>query len=50
MHILKRLWQRYKDRRTEQSMLKGPCVYRTQTNQGHVPGRKMPTLPIATNT
>jgi hypothetical protein len=49
MHFLKRLWQWYKDRRTEQSMLKGPCVYRTQTNQGHIPGRKMPTLPICTN-
>ena len=49
MNILKRLWQWYNDRRTERCMLKGPSVYRTQTNQGHIPGRKMPTLPISTN-
>jgi hypothetical protein len=49
MHFLKRLWQWYNDRRTEHHMLKGPSVYRTQTNQGHIPGRKMPTLPISTN-
>lgn len=47
MHFLKRLWQWYSDRRTERRMLKGPGVYRTQTNQGHIPGRKMPVLPIA---
>jgi hypothetical protein len=49
MNIFKRLWQWYTDRRTERHMLKGPSVYRTQTNQGHIPGRKMPTLPISTN-
>lgn len=49
MHFLKRLWQWYTDRRTEHHMLKGPSVSRTQTNQGHIPGRKMPTLPISTN-
>ena len=49
MNILKRLWQWYSDRRTERRMLKGAGVYRTQTNQGHIPGRKMPTLPISTN-
>ena len=47
MNIFKRLWQWYSDRRTERRTLKGPSVYRTQTNQGHIPGRKMPTLPIA---
>jgi hypothetical protein len=47
MNVLKRLWQWYSDRRTERRMLKGPGVYRTQTNQGHLPGRKMPVLPIA---
>jgi hypothetical protein len=47
MNILKRLWQWYSDRRIERRMLKGPSVYRTQTNQGHIPGRKMPSLPIA---
>jgi hypothetical protein len=49
MHFLKRLWQWYTDRRIERRMLKGPGVYRTQTNQSHIPGRKMPTLPISTN-
>jgi hypothetical protein len=49
MNILKCLWQWYNDRRTERCMLKGPSVYRTQTNQGHIPGRKMPTLPISTH-
>jgi hypothetical protein len=48
MYILTRLWQWYTDRRTERRLLKGPGVYRTQTNQAHLPGRKMPTLPIAT--
>ena len=49
MHFLKRLWQWYTDRRIERRMLKGPNVYRAQTNQNHLPGRKMPTLPISTN-
>jgi len=49
MHFLKRLWQWYTDRRIERRMLKGPGVYCTQTNQSHLPGRKMPTLPISTN-
>jgi hypothetical protein len=49
MNILTRLWQWYKDRRTEHRMLKGHGVYRTQTNQAHIPGRKMPTLPISTS-
>ncbi len=47
MNILKRLWQWYSDRRIERRMLKGPSVYHTQTNQCHIPGRKMPSLPIA---
>ena len=47
MNSFKRLWQWYTDRRTERRMLKGPGVYCTQTNQYHIPGRKMPTLPIA---
>jgi hypothetical protein len=50
MHVLKRLWQWYNDRRTEHPMLTGPSVYRTQTHQSHLLGRKMPTLPISTNT
>jgi hypothetical protein len=49
MHFLKRLWQWYTDRRIERRMLKGPGVYRTQTSQSHIPGRKMPTLPISTS-
>jgi hypothetical protein len=49
MHFLKRLWQWYTDRRIERRMLKEPSVYRTQTTQAHLPGRKMPTLPISTN-
>jgi hypothetical protein len=49
MNILKRLWQWYNDRRTERRMLTGDGVYRTQTNQSHIPGKKMPTLPISTN-
>ena len=47
MNLLKRLWQWYSDRRTEHRLLKGAGVYRTQTNQCHIPGRKMPTVPIA---
>lgn len=49
MNILKRLWQWYSERRTERRMLKGDGVYRTQINQGPIPGRKMPSLPISTN-
>jgi hypothetical protein len=37
MNFLKRLWQWYNDRRTERRMLRGPGVYRTQTNQSHLP-------------
>jgi hypothetical protein len=47
MNFLKRLWRWYSDRRTEHRMLKRPGVYRTQTNQCHIPGRKMPLLPIS---
>jgi len=47
MHLLKCLWQWESDRRTERRMLKGHGVYRTQTNQGHIRGRKMPFLPIS---
>src|SRR5438093_11725783 len=49
MNLLKRLWQWYSNRRTERRMLKGHGVYRTQTNQSHIPGKKMPTLPISTS-
>ena len=49
MNLFKRLWQWYSNRHTERLMLKGPGVYSTQTSQAHIPGRKMPTLPIATN-
>jgi hypothetical protein len=49
MNILTRLWQWYRDRCIERRMLKGHGVYRTQTNQAHIPGRKMPTLPISTS-
>ena len=44
MNPLKRLWQWYSNGRIERRMLKGHGVYRTQTNQSHIPGRKMPTL------
>jgi hypothetical protein len=47
MNFLKRLWRWYSDRYTERRMLKGPGVYRTQTSQYHIPGRKMPLLPIS---
>jgi hypothetical protein len=47
MNFLKRLWRWYSDRRTERRMLKGRGIYRTQTNQCHIPGRKMPLLPIS---
>ncbi len=49
MNLLKRLWHWYSNRRTERRMLKGHGVYRTQTNQSHIPGKKMPTLPISTS-
>ena len=49
MNLLKRLWQWDSNRRTERRMLKGHGVYRTQTNQSHIPGKKMPTLPISTS-
>jgi hypothetical protein len=49
MNLLKRLWQWYSTRRTERRMLKGHGVYRTQTNQSHLPEKKMPTLPISTS-
>jgi hypothetical protein len=48
MNNFKRLWQWYSDRRIERRLLKGHGVYRSQTNQAHIPGRKMPTLPIST--
>ena len=47
MNLLKRLWQWYSDRRTERRMLKGPGVYRTQTNQSHLPANPaMNALPV----
>ena len=49
MNLLKRLWHWYSTRRTERRMLKGHGVYRTQTNQSHISGKKMPTLPISTS-
>jgi hypothetical protein len=49
MNLFRRLWQWYSNRRTERRMLKGDGVYRTQTDQSHLPGRKMPTLPTSTN-